>query len=197
MNIDWIFDIEIWYFVGYTSYMLTALQLLKDELKSAREVFEGTVGDVTQEQLHQLPGGKALPLGAVYAHLIFSEDAIVQGMLQKKAPLSDSIMKGKTGTSLPMPAMDEKWSEANEEWSKNVKIDLSEFREYAKAVYAATDAYVNSLQDEDVEKVIDLGSWGKQTVAQLLSGFIIGHTYSLTGEIAALKGLQGAKGYPF
>ena len=181
----------------YTIYVLTALQLLKDELKSAREIFEGTVADVTEEQLHKDPGGKALPLGSIYAHLAFSEDAIVQGMIQGKAPLSSTIFQGKTGADLPFPAMDEKWSENNENWSKNVKINLTELREYTKAVFAATDAYVATLKDEDLEKEIDLGTWGKQKLSQLLFGFIIGHMCSLTGEISVLKGLQGAKGYPF
>ncbi len=176
---------------------MTALELLKDQLKSARENFEATVGDLTHDHLYQDPGGKALPVGAQYVHLICSEDVIVQGMLQGKAPLSETTFKDKTGLSEPMPPMDENWSAANEKWSKSVQIDLDLFREYAKAVYEATDQYFNSLQDEDLDKEIDLGAFGKNTVANILSGFLIGHTNSLTGEIAALKGLQGLKGYPF
>lgn len=177
--------------------MYTALQLIKDELKSARETFEGTVADIVPDQLHKDPGGKAFPLGAVYAHLLFSEDVIVQGMLQGKTPLSQAAWKDKTGASQPMPAMDENWSVAHEKWSKTVQIDLAKLREFAKSVYAATDEYVNNLKDEDLEKEIDLGSWGKKKVADLLSGFIIRHTFSLAGEISVLKGIQGFKGYPF
>lgn len=177
--------------------MLTALQLLKIQLKDARQTFDGTVADLTPEQLHQNPGGKALPLGSVYAHLLFSEDVIIQGMMQGKATLHQTIWKDKTGASSPMPPMDEKWSAAHEEWSRSVQIDLPKLKEFAKAVYAETDAYVNSLTDTDLEKELDLGSWGKHTVASMLSSFIIAHTNSLTGEISALKGIQGAKGYPF
>lgn len=96
-----------------------------------------------------------------------------------------------------MPAMDDQWSKNHESWSKTVKIDLTKLRKYAKAVYNATDKYVNSLKDKDLEKEIDLGSWGKKTVANLLSGFIIGHTNSLAGEASVLKGIQGFKGYQF
>ncbi len=177
--------------------MITALQLIKEELQNARETFEGTVADVTPEQLSKDPGGKALTLGGTYAHLIFSEDAIVHGMLQGKPPLFATTWKDKTGASAPMPPMDEKWEKAHEEWAKTVQIDLPKLRDYSKAVYQATDGYVNSLKDEDLEKEIDLGSWGKKTVAQLLYGFIIGHANSLAGEISVLKGIQGAKGYPF
>lgn len=177
--------------------MLSALQLLKDELQNARETFEGTVADITEDQLHKDPGGKAFPIGATYAHLIFSEDVIVHGMLQGKQPLSETTFKDKTGASEPMPQMDAQWSENNEKWSKSVKINLSQLKIYEKAVFAATDEYVNSLKDEDLEKEVDLGSWGKKTIANLLYGFVIGHTNNLSGEISVLKGIQGAKGYPF
>lgn len=177
--------------------MITALQLLKDEIKSARETFEGTAADLKQEDLHKSPGGVAFPIGATYAHLVFSEDAIVQGMIQGKPPLSETTWKNKTGASLPFPAMNETWEATNREWSNTVQINLSEMREYAKAVFAATDAYINSLKDQDLEKVIDLGSWGKKTVAELLSSFVLAHTNQLAGELSALKGVHGSKGYPF
>ena len=177
--------------------MLTALQLIKDQLKDARETFESTVADLQEEHLHKDPGGKAFPLAGTYAHLIFSEDMIINGMIQGKATLSSVTWKDKTGVSEPMPPFDENWEKAHHQWSKTAKVDLAKLREYSQAVYAATDAYVASLKDEDLEKLIDLGPMGQKTVANLLSGFVIGHTYSLTGEISVLKGIQGVKGYPF
>jgi hypothetical protein len=177
--------------------MYTALQLIKEALQNARETFDATTADIADEHVHKDPGGKAFPLGATYAHLIMSEDAIVQGMIQKKPSLFETSWKDKTGASAPMPPMDANWSEANEKWSKSVQVDLAQMRKYAQAVYKATDEYVNSLKDEDLEKEIDLGAWGKKTIAFMLYGFVIAHTNSLTGEISALKGVQGAKGYPF
>lgn len=177
--------------------MLTALQLIKHQLKEAHELLDSTFADVTEEILHKDPGGKAFPVGSLYAHLVFSEDVITHGMLQGKAPLYKGEWAGKTGTDTPMPEMDADWSVNNEKWSKAVQVDMAKVKDYAKAVYAATDAYVASLTDADLEKEIDLGAWGKKTVAELLYGFIIGHTNSLAGEISAVKGVHGAKGYPF
>lgn len=176
---------------------MTALALLKAQIKNARETFEGTAADILTDHVHKDPGGKAFPLGALYAHLIFSEDVIIQGMLQGKAPLSETSYKGKTGTSEPMPAMDAHWSENNEKWSKTVQVDLQELRAYAQAVYAATDAYVESITDTDLDTLIDLGDWGKKTVAELLYSFVIAHTNSLAGELSAIKGVHGVKGYQF
>lgn len=177
--------------------MLTALHLLKDELRNSRKLFEGTTADLTEDMLHKDPGGKALPVGAVFAHQVFWEDIAIQSLLQGKEALYDSAWKDKTGVSKPMPAMDENWSKNNEEWARTVRISLSPFLEYTKAVYDATDRYVNTLTDENLEKEIDLGSWGKMTVAYFLMDLIIAHSFCLSGEISALKGIQGYKGYPF
>lgn len=176
---------------------LTALELLKEQLQSARELFSGTVADITADQLHKDPGGKAFPLGATYAHSVFSEDVLVQKMLRRVEPLFKSSMKSKTGADKPMPEWDADWETANIEWSKNVQIDLEAFKMYEKAVYAATEEYMSSLTDEDLGKEVDMGDWGKYTVAKFISNFIIGHLNNLTGEISVLKGVQGVKGYPF
>ena len=177
--------------------MITALQLLKDQLKSSHDLFLSTGADIKEADVHTQPGGMAFPIGATYAHLVFSEDAIVQGMIQGKAPLFTTEWKEKTGASAPMPNMDQNWDANNKEWNKTVKIDMAKLHEYEKAVFAATDAYVSTLKDEDLDKEIDLGAWGKKTVAVLLSDFIISHCCSLAGEISVLKGVQGSKGYPF
>jgi hypothetical protein len=177
---------------------MTALELLKDQMKRARDTFEGTVADIKDEHLHADPGGKALPLGSIYAHLILSEDAIVNGMLQKKAPLSASEWEGKTGIDKPMPSWENPdWEKENREWSKSIVVDLPQLQKYAEAVYSSTDEYLNSLSDEDLEKEMDLGAMGKQTLANVISGFLIGHTNNITGEISVLKGVQGEKGYQF
>ncbi|MBI4973714.1 DinB family protein [Candidatus Roizmanbacteria bacterium] len=177
--------------------MITALQLIKDQLKEAHEMFLQTVADIKEDHLHKNPGGKALPLGSLYAHLLYSEDVIVQGMIRGKAPLYTTLWKDKTGASAPMPAMDDKWEANHVMWSKKVKIDLTNMNKYGKAVFTATEKYVDSLKGKDLERIVDLGSWGKKTVASLLCGFVIGHANSLTGEISAVKGINGAKGYPF
>ncbi len=52
---------------------------------------------------------------------------------------------------------------------------------------------------DDLEREIDLSNFGlgKQSVAWVMNNGVIGHVASHCGEISCLKGLQGAKGYPF
>ena len=76
-------------------------------------------------------------------------------------------------------------------------IDLNALRSYAQATYAATDEYLASLPEEQLRRTVDLSGvdLGIPTVQWILSGVIVGHAYSHSGEIACLKGLQGMQGY--
>lgn len=67
------------------------------------------------------------------------------------------------------------------------------------AVAAATDDYIASLSEDDLERILDLTSngLGRQTVAWAIQALLIAHLNNMAGEISVLKGLQGAKGYPF
>jgi hypothetical protein len=176
---------------------MNAIELLKEELKSAHDLVEQTVGDATPEQLAKHPGEKAFPLGALYGHVVFSEDAIVNGLIQHKTPLYQGEWKEKTGANKQHPEMDENWEKNNIEWSNSVVVTLPTMREYAKAVYANTESYLNSLSENDLDSDIDLGSWGKYKLGTMLFSFVIGHACSLAGEMSAVKGVQGLKGYPF
>ncbi len=85
----------------------------------------------------------------------------------------------------------------NREWSKSIVVNLPQLKKYADAVYESTDQYLESLSDDDLDKELDMGAMGKQTLANVISGFLIGHTNNITGEISVLKGIQGEKGYQF
>src|ERR1700756_57936 len=107
---------------------MNAIQLLRNQLKSAHELQESTFADVTRESAHFNETGKALPAGAAYAHSVISEDVIVSSMLAQKKPVMEKAED--VGLSEPMPSFKE-WDK-NEAWVKNVKIDLDKFKEYAQ-----------------------------------------------------------------
>lgn len=176
---------------------MTGIQLIKEEIVNARETFEGTVADILEEHIHKDPGGKALTLAGAYAHLIFSEDMTINRLLQEKPPLYDNEWKDKTGVSAPLPQMGPNWNEEHAMWAKTVKVNLNKLRKYSKAVYAETDKYVGKLKNEDLDKKVNMGEWGEKTIAYLLYAYVIGHTNSLSGEISAIKGVFGVKGYSF
>jgi hypothetical protein len=75
---------------------------------------------------------------APYGLLLVCEDVIVNGVLQAGQPLALSAWRGRTGMSELPPIVCRGDRGA---WSARVRVDVADLRIYARAVYAATDAY--------------------------------------------------------
>ena len=71
-------------------------------------------------------------------------------------------------------------------------------RQYAQAVYAATDAYLAALHDGDLAIVINVPVPGMGSMPQgVFLSILLANCNNHCGEISCMKGLQGLKGYPF
>ena len=176
----------------------TRTALLRSVVADARKVLDGTMADATQAQADYVPPGIANPLGATYAHVVWSEDMVVQGMFRQMPPLFASSRADRTGLSEPMPAPGPEWANYPD-WTRRVKIDLGALRQYAQAVAAETDAWIASLGETDFDRPVDLSSagLGQHTLGTAIALLIAHHLGTETGEISVLKGIQGARGYPF
>lgn len=174
--------------------------LLREHFQAAVQLLEGTMEGVTAEQAHWVPPGRALPIGAHYAHVVVGQDGMIQGRLRGGAPLFAGAWAGRTGLSELPPGPDPgkpgfpDWSG----WARQVRVDLTALRAYAKAVYEATDAYLAGLTDADLDRPVDLTGLGlgRIPLRQLLLRGLLGNALTHCGEISCLKGLQGGKGYP-
>ena len=175
----------------------TRVELLRRIVRDARQVLDGTMADVTQAQVDYIPPGIANPLGATYAHVVCVEDMVVQGMLRQAPPLFASSWAGRTGLSQPMPLPGPDWP-AYGPWTRSVKIDLAGLRMYARAVADVTDQWLAGLSEEELDRPVDLSGagLGQHTLASAIGLLLANHLGTETGEIAVLKGIQGARGYP-
>lgn len=172
---------------------MNAIELLRLQFENARQTLESTMSDVTSETAHVRELGKALPVGAAYAHAVCSEDILLSAFVTH----SDPIMKDAVSIGLSEAMPDFTHWDKHAVWAQNVTLDLPKFRAYAKDVFTATDSFIHTLKDEDLDREIDMGQFGKHKLGFILSAFFLLHTANLTGEISAAKGLQGLKGYPF
>ncbi|MEX0682785.1 MAG: DinB family protein [Dehalococcoidia bacterium] len=172
---------------------MKATELMREQINASHEIVEGTVADLTPELCDNIPGGKAHPIGALYAHIVISEDFIVNMMLRGQTPLLMGEWAGKTGASEPPPAP----GGDTFGWANRVKLDLGQARKYAQAVYANTLSYVDTLSESDLDKEVDIPGFGKHSLAYFLGIGALIHPANHVGEISALKGVQGATGYPF
>ncbi len=176
--------------------MLDGRALLRSMMDTNHQILEGTMADVTGEVAHWSPPGQAVPIGAMYAHVIIGEDFLLSG-LRGTAPIGASTFAGKMGVSEPPPpASGTGWSD----WAHRVRVDLTALRAYAQAVYANTDAYLASASDAELDKVGKhplSGMLPDMSPAAFVGNLLSGHVANHCGEISALKGEQGLKGYPF
>jgi len=178
-----------------------AIAFIREQLREAHGLLEGTAADVAPEDLHWQPPGLALPIGATYAHVVLSEDGTVHGLFGAGQPLFAGTWGGKTGVSELPPPPDPAhpgfpdWRE----WSRRVRVDLPGLRGYAEAVYEATDAFLATLADGALERRLDLSvlGLGEATLGYVIRNGLLGNALTHCGEISCLKGLRGRRGYPF
>jgi len=152
---------------------------------------KGIMGDCGEALNKQLPGATVTSIGSIYAHMVFAEDAIVNGMLQGK-PMLYQADGWEARAGVPFPGVPPSIGE----WAKTVKVDYPKFEAYADTVFANTDAYLAGLPDSDLERKVQTPI-GEQTVGWAISTLLATHAPQHIGEIAALKGVQGLKGLPF
>jgi hypothetical protein len=82
------------------------------------------------------------------------------------------------------------------DWARKVVLDAGAFKEYAQKVWTNTSAFLAGESDSDLDRKVQTPA-GEQSVGWVLATLLGTHTPQHTGEIAALKGVQGLKGLPF
>lgn len=167
------------------------VQFLRGQFQMAHGWLGDTAKGVSDEQAHWQPQGKVNPIGAQLVHVVLTEDMLASAA-GKRQPLAMSSWAGKAGFSEPPPAGGS-WGE----WAHRVKIDVDAVQAYTQAVWANTDAILAEMSDADLNSPFDLSAVGipNATVGTVLNLLIL-NVYSHTGEISAIKGLQGLQGYP-
>ena len=154
-------------------------------------VVNGMVSDCSDALNKPVSGATINSIASVYAHTVWSEDAIVNGMLQGKPIMFKSDgWESKTGVTFPgdQPFMGD--------WAKAFKMDFPKFKGYADAVFANTDSYLAGVSDAELKQKTQTPA-GEQTKEWVVSVLLGTHLPQHAGEIAALKGVHGLKGLPF
>jgi uncharacterized damage-inducible protein DinB len=170
---------------------MNATEMLRGAFGQAHGILDGQLADCSPAVMSkQYAGGTIHPIGSIYAHVMYSEDNIINGLLQGKPPIWQAAgWSAKTGTTLPQAA------NQTDEWA-GLNIDLAKFKDYATAIKQNTDAYVAGLSETDLERRITF--FGQEmSVGAALANVLLWHVSNHSGEIAALKGVQGLKGLPF
>jgi len=171
---------------------MNAIDLLQYSMGNAFGILSQVSADLTQEQADWVPPGIANPIGATLWHTVSSADVIVFQWCAGQTPLLES---GGWRDKALLASGPETEHETREHLL-SIRIDLPGLHAYTQAVAEATQAWLSSLTPEDLARVLDTPI-GALTLGQMLETFVIWHINAHCGEISALKGCLGAKGYPF
>lgn len=173
--------------------MTDAIQVLRDAFDGSHNWYQGTIADVTEEQANTLPPGTAHPIGALALHILNSEDAMINGAVLGQQPI---WFRDGWGEKLGVPAL----LMQDNETSRGVRVSPAALQPYAQAVYANTAEFLDGLSPADLDdRKVDMSEagLGVMPLGKFLTQALLGNNYAHTGEISALKGVLGAKGYPF
>jgi hypothetical protein len=173
---------------------MNTIELLQYSLGNAMGILGQVTADLTQAQADWTPPGIANPIGATYWHALLSMDDAIQKWCRGEEPLSETggWREKVLSVSVPEPEHGGDWLA----YFRAIRVDLPALHEYTQAVSEAAQCWLASLVPDDLERKIDTPI-GELNLGQLLETFVIWHINAHCGEIAALKGCQGAKGYPF
>ena len=161
---------------------MDALTLLRDQAAMAERLAGQILAELTDAQARwRLEGSTANPIAPTILHVYENEDRVVQGA-QDRAPLWDGAWPERAGAA-PRAV----WAGADP--------DLARVLAYAAAVRAATARFLAALEPAALEREVDTPR-GKRPLAAPLSLVLVVHKFVHLGEVAALLGCQGAKGFP-
>jgi hypothetical protein len=166
---------------------MNIFEYVQHEMAGVRRTVEGTMKDMTPELFNWAPSGTANTISATFVHLLNVEDHLIQEVIQSKPKVWETgVWSKKTGIQKP-PSIGEDWS-----GFKHQQVAIQPLQDYKAAVWAATDAYLTTLTLEELDRMVKFAG-GERTVADILI-LCASQSHSHMGEIAALKGIQGAKG---
>ena len=198
---------------------MNKVELIHYSLGFSFELLESVTGDLTQEQADWMPPGNANPIGALYWHTVAYVDQYVHEWCMapcRQVTFEEWVDAKRAKRELGMGQAPLRhsagWQEkvviawppenpADPYWDVRVvreglQLNLPALHDYARATAKTLLSWAASLAPEDLERTISTPI-GEFNQGQVLESFIIAHINNHSGEISALKGCQGLKGYPW
>jgi hypothetical protein len=198
---------------------MNAVELVHFSLKNSFDVLDMVVSDLTQEQADWKPPGELSPISAHYWHAMSYADQVlhetcmppITGMtfneffnkrLTKKVQFTGKVpvrhSKGwyeRVVLSLPPHNPEDPFWDIRL-MPDGLQVDLDVLHDYAHEVAETILRWIRTLTQEDLERKI-ITPIGDYSLGNFIACFVIWNNNVHCGEISAIKGLQGLKGYPW
>ncbi|MGE3074284.1 MAG: hypothetical protein AB7N24_13620 [Dehalococcoidia bacterium] len=166
-------------------------EILKGQYEQGHAILQGVMADVDAGLVNETSGlGTLGSAGSIFAHMVFTEDAIISNARGARPVFETSGWNKRIGIESP-------GLRQSAEWAANAKLELPIFQEFAKEVFETTEKYVSTLTGADMDREIEGLGGNKVKLALMVATVGTIHICEHTGEIAAIKGVKGLKGLPF
>ncbi|MEC5192121.1 MULTISPECIES: mycothiol transferase [unclassified Arthrobacter] len=164
-------------------------ELLLDAFGRIREAVAATLDGVDGDALLRRPAGNGNSLAWLVWHLSRVEDAQIAGASGLEQVWTAQGFVGRF--DLPLPERDTGYGHSSEEVDA-VKVPAELLLEYYDAVHRQTVAFLESLGDEDMDRVIDT-RWNPPVTLAVRLVSTIADCLQHAGQAAYAKGLDPAR----
>jgi uncharacterized damage-inducible protein DinB len=170
---------------------MDVMDYVRRQMADVRRLYDAALQGTTDEQFNWNPPGTANAIRVTLVHLLATEDRLIQQAIQGKPRVWDSGAWGaRIGLTATPGGPGGSWDEI-----KSTSLPLAPVLAYGEAVHAAVDQYLATLTPPELDREVQLrGRTG--SVADALN-LLAAHSLTHTGDIAAVKGIQGVSGLPF
>jgi hypothetical protein len=169
---------------------MDAREFIQYQFGQVRRLCTAPLQELDEAHVNWAPPGTANAIGAILLHQAGVEDAIVHRLCQGQPSLWDRDgWAARVGVER-VPGRDGGWREACG------SLALEPVLAYRDAVWAATDAYLAALTDDELRREVRSPFGGQRPIADILA-LVAVHGPFHAGEVSALKGVQGGRGLPF
>ncbi len=164
-------------------------ELLRSQYAFAQDNLEGTIRRCPPELLTKtIEGSRTNPIGATYAHTVITQDLVlVRGLMGRNPVYHESGVGARVGFELPQSPV------ISRDYTTNFRFELEPLHEYAAAMRATIDGYLESAPEVELQAEVPFGPQPR-TRLWVFGALGVWHIASHQGEIAALLGLEGVQG---
>ena len=172
---------------------MSGINYFRSALKEMHKSYFDAVKDLTDEQLHFRPLDKGHHIAFALWHLVRTEDMVINFLVQKKNPIWNAEGWDKKLEMDPRA----QGTGMTEQQAAEVRINnLQDFIGYIQSTFNASESWLETLKEVDLEQIQDLPVLGKRSLYEVIGGTTLVHSAEHLGEIWYIKGLQGLKGCP-
>jgi hypothetical protein len=160
------------------------IEYLNGSLVAVHNMMNIALQDLTPEVAQWQPTGTANTIAQLLAHMVGAEDRAINVSIKGGTTLGET-WGAKTG--IPQ--------ERGGHWRKDWALNIDAFTDYTKAVQASAAECLAALTPADLDKEVQWFN-GPNSTGGLIRMVVFNHPLLHSGEISALKGMQGLKGLP-